>query len=416
MSNSKFFEDTVKGLFNNSACSDVVLIANSTNFYLISSILKEKAPKLFAELETSVLSSSTSTTNSSTNTAEPEKLLESLVQKICNKRSLKITDLNVKSEIVGTVLESMYGKSLEDVMTIDNLNEFYVVAVRFGMDYIEDQLSGIIEDLSNEDFVKAFKQNPSLYLYAYELIGRMASLPEDEVLELTYLLSYDDILKVLSSDDLMCQEEFTLAVAENWCTTCDSKESDIRRDASQCVEVMKCVRLEHLCPDFLVSRVKSHPHIPSERYVEVIENMVRGIAPSSRRRGHVFAIGKVDKTYVGFRLITRDEVETTKFDRNFERSYNKYNGVYCLESTKSNVLMCAEGELMHGEYYVRTDETNIRGRSIVQLKTGDVPSENFKSIVHLINARKTTGESSSDDDDDDGKVTGLFVRVGKKFT
>src|SRR5579872_2618519 len=258
--------DILQSLFNQSACSDIMLSFNSVQYFLISNVIKELAPALLSEVTVpKVISLSTGDDKA------VQDLTTYLVQTICNKKLITITDPTISDFTVKAVLEHLYGKSLEGLMTVDNAHEFFALNQRFGgIESVKNHFDKVIKDLPNDKFVTLFLKPMAHVIPCVslsEFVRRFSTFTPSELELYIPQLSFEMMIQLLSSNGLEFSENTIFHIANIWCKV----HSD---NPDNCSKVMTYVKLEQLAPKILTIAVKSCPYIKFEHYLEALEKTV----------------------------------------------------------------------------------------------------------------------------------------------
>lgn len=414
--NSKWSSDKiVLSLFNKHNCSDILLVFNSTQFYLISDIIKAQAPKLFSEIEAGTIhpsqSLSVSTSDMPKNKTSDDKTIENLsnylLQTFCNKKKITINDPTVSVTTVTAVLEYIYGKTLDDAFIKANMIEIYAIGDRFGIDDIKEKINMTIRSTSDEQFLElrqVIKTDSAIAkVIDASFVMRKFDLANSKVLEFFSQVDFDNIMKVVTSEDSTYTEEEIFSLANAWCQNHTSQ-------AEQCEQVMAGVKLEGLSPKTIIEKVKTNPYIKQERYFEFLEKMLHRIpyTPCVRSTS-VIAVGKLGTVYFGYRMVTRADIDSAKFIPVFWELYNKLNGIPSLDDFVSNIVSCIDCELEnYKNCYIRTYQRKLKKGDIVQFSTAYTPPEDFKAELSIRSMDKTLSKATE-------KLTGLFIRDTVSF-
>jgi len=400
--------------------SDVVLVFNEEKYFLASVLVKEYAPYLFAEFEHRSAPTIPSILSSDLTPEQVISNLTSLVSKAYNKKTINMTAPSISRETLNAVLGSMYGQTLE--ITSLNILEVYEISKQFGIKHLMEECKKVYHNSITLDNLFDFYQralsekSPLLEITQNYLIANMISLPRDQLLAFVEKLSEDDIIDILTSNDLNCNEDLVYEMADRWC-----KQSNL--DASHKQEVMSYVKLDLLSSKLLVNEVKRNPYVTGNRYVQILE--ARALASDKtnnllRRSTSIslIAIGKLHSTYDNYRLITKEEVNTTAFRTLFKQEYDKLNGIYSLDDFAVDLVCCQDHNLCIGDIgtcdYLRGnrngyDVPSAKKQTIFQeLRSIDVSVENMKHHTQNINV---TGQSATNPRD----TTGIFVSTKVKL-
>lgn len=394
-------EKILLSLFNQPACSDIILSFNSVHYYLISNVIKEAAPALLSEIVVpQVLNLATSDDKSI------EGLTAMLMQNVLNKKLININDLAISDSTVKAVLEHLYGKSIEGVMTVDNVHEFFALSQRFGgIDSVKVHFDKVVKDFPNDKFASLFLKATS-YVHPCvslnELIRRLPRFTSAELELYIPQLSLEVVIQLLSSDDLECTENMIFQMATLWCHAHND-------NLDSCSKIMACIKFEHLELKILTTAVKSCPFVKPECYLETLEKVVMTRVhdvPFTRKSFcWKFAIGKVDGNYIGYRLVTMEDIYNESFRQMFDDSYIRFGGIPSLDTFISDIVCGAGWELRLNNWYIRTESQYIKKQNIVKFYTrqaGATP-EYIKANLELIEFIR------GDSDANVSKTTGLYI-------
>ena len=410
-SDSKWSSDKiVLSLFNKHNCSDMLLVFNSTQFFLISDIIKARAPRLFSEIEAGTIhpsqSLSVSTSDMPENKTSENETIENLsnylLQTFCNKKKITIDDPTISVTTVTAVLEYVYGKTLDDAFIKANIIEIYAVGDRFGIDDIKEKIHTIIRSTPNDQFIELCQvmkcYSTIAKVFEASIVTRKFDSNDSKILELFSRIDFDSIMKIVTDEHSMYTEEEIFNLAHAWCQNHPDQ-------TNQCEQVMAGVKLEDLSPKTIIEKVKTNPYIKQERYFEFLEKMLHRIPHISLMRSvSVIAVGKFGTVYPGYRMTTRSDIDSAEFISLFRQLYNKLNGIYSLDYFDSNIVSCADCELDDSKnYYIRTDQRNLKKGDIAQFSTIRLRPEEFKINLSIRSIDKNGLRT-------DEKLTGLFVR------
>jgi hypothetical protein len=436
---------TIKSSFNNSSRSDVIVTINGDKFHVSAPLLEVQAPTLFAEL--TVLTAPTLSSEATVTEQQMATHLSSLITQTMGKRVVTIVDPELKRDVVLALLEYMYDKPVD--VTLANASDIYVAATRFGMKEFVQKVKSLLHcsltmtsahDIyvtatklgMNEIAQKAEKlikdsvmETPTeTFLEAYAkametknpltekdwksaLVAKLAILPQEEVLKFTSKMSCTDLVELINSPDLKCEEDLIYEIGEKWCRT---KEESVGPRTKQCL--MSYIKLELLSGTVLVTKAKVNPDVSQEAYTQAWEKVVMSVtdARPRRRNGLIFALGKITGTYGGYRLVTKDEVKTVNFLNWFAEYYEKYNGIFCLDTFLPNIVCCAD----HVMCLLRDTKDSwlktapVTKDTFTKLRTDSHTPDDIKQKIMSIYVSANTRTGVSDD-------AGLFVLIGTKF-
>lgn len=408
-SDSEFFLDTLKSFYNDSALSDVILVLNSSKYYLISALLKRFTPALYKELE-DIPNIAHPSLFTGVSMEQITSNLLTLLSRTHHKKILTITLQSVSKETIDAVLGSIYGKPLE--ITTANLAEVYTLSQRFGIEHIiskcqERYRSNITTENLLEIYQLALDTKSSFEsIVKSTFTTKINLLPKEKVLEFTSKLSYDAITEMITSP-LCCTEDLIYEIADSW----SKGENCVRSD--QPGILMSKVKLEALSVNLLVTKVKDNTTINAKLYLETLESKLLKYASidinlsSMRDLSYMFAVGRLKQTYQGYRLITKEEINHIKFQELFTSVYNRFNGIYCLDTFNADIVCCREWSLgLVSCEFLRFNDGVIKKETIERFTTGNLGGHlNANDTQERIHTLCVTGAPAISVNDN----TGLFI-------
>jgi|SRR5579872_84988 len=356
-----------KSLYNNPNHADLVLIFNDVKYHLLSVVVQQYAPLLYAEFEKVQTPSIATSTDPTID--QMMASLTSLISRLPQRKTLTITDQTISQELVNAILETMYGKSME--ITIATLSSVYTLSTKFGIEYLKKSCLEVFQKSVNvatliEDYQKAIvEKSPLESVYKEILVGNLMRVPKDKLLSFTNQLSLKDITELITNPNLGCTEDWVWELIEN------------RSDKS---ELVSYVQLEKLSTPTLL-KVKSY--VPLETYTVVLEKHLAQLSTligSSFRTGiSMIALGKLNGKYPGYRLLTKKDFDThlNKIMDVFKNDYTS-NGIYCLDDLTPGVVCCAERNIAHDDHYLRV----VSSHANTNIKLASRRELNSESLIY----------------------------------
>jgi len=390
--------DTFRSLYNKPQFADVILTLNDSKYYLMSPVLEQYAPSLYLELESQATIPQTTPLD-----LTPEQLIASL-NTLLNKKTLTISEPKITKEIADGVIESIYGKPMD--ITSSHLLGIYILSTRFGMKDLSTQcIDTFKKNIKLEtllaDCQKALDENSSMKALLFStVIDNLDIFPKEKLLDFTNKLCKTDILQLTSSDQLSCSEDLVYEIADSW--------FKIHLDPT----IYSHIKLDCLSPHILVSHVKRNPQIDHSTYLKVLEENY--IKSASYKRGGIarknkyrFAIGAYRASYDGYHLITKKEVETSKFRELFKSEYTRLKGIRSLVNDYAVQLVCCQDYNLGAtrvtcKNYLKGSHRKAYTNQFFQLETSCNLPETF--FVELDTIYVTNDNANTVDDN-----TGLFV-------
>jgi len=403
---------TIQSLYNDPGCSDIVVVFNSESYHLMSKFVKIAAPGLYDEIDKITVTEPSVPIFSPEMTADVAltKFTEILTKKT-QKKTLTISEPSVSKDVVGAVFESMYGKPLE-VSTV-NLNEMYILGIKFGMQSLIQKCTDIIKKLSSTDvlldsYQKAVvAKSPLLSHYQNAFMSMMTLFLKEKIFGITRQLDYAALIEFLKSDKLTCSEDYVYEIIEDWV-----RGNNIGLTQTQTKELYSLVKLELLSVDFLMTRVKGHIHtyVDHDAYVKAFEEsamrFIRDKQPCTTRTViMLFAFGKHEGLYQGYRQVTKEDVNNPTFKQALQKQYVKYNGLHCLDSlSPADVVCCATGEpiAILDNSWLRFLNKSLEKDHIVLSNTSQCDVKNVKESIGTVHVSQQMHKKEADD-------VGLFV-------
>jgi len=399
----KFLLETIKSFYNDSTHSDVVLDVNGDKYYLLLPLIKKYAPLLHKEIEETPVNPPVT----SPELSEVLSNITTLFSKLQNKKSVTLPNISVTKEVISVVFETMYGKPLE-IST--NLASVYVLSTRFGMDHLTTQCvekfrkDSVNLDTLLEDYKKVVTSgSPLVKLWAQVLQENLWYFPEDKLMEFVAKLSYDDLFKLLNNPTLESYSDRMYELIVHW--------NSVNGDTSKMASLLGLVKLENLSIDILTTKVKHNPFVSQEAYINALEMQLNSNHRVNGLTRTMFGIGRLNGYYHNYRLLTKAEVETSKFKDLFVKTYTKFKAIYCLDTFGADVVCCVTHPLivMDGWWLrMENDAVDVAKGTMVQLsatnRTAKETLENISTIV--VGVREIYSSAQN---------TGLFVWDQIKF-
>jgi hypothetical protein len=390
MSTSKQLDFLIETVYNNPLHSDVVLELNDTKYYLILTVIKRAAPLLFEEFET--IPNPTLPIPPSSD-LPIDQLLANLVTSLSKpKKTLKMTVTGVTQGVADMLLKSMYGRYLS--IHSSNALEVHQLSTRFGMNDITPECINVVKESIKiptllEDYQKALSENsPFKQIYFDAMVDNLGLFPMAKVLEFINKMTFEVITQFVSNPKLNCTEDLVYEMIDSWIHTNGA-------NTEQYQSLVSKIKLELLSFELLTSKVKLSPVIDQAVYVKVLETKIfNHKVLKYLRNGDVeqgFAIGRIDQTYDGYRLLTSQDICTNSFRKLFNDHYISKNGILCLDSFEANNLCIAKRRLtMYSNFnrmnwYVRIDVKDVKKDTYVKFCTGHhTDQQMILNDLHLI--------------------------------
>ena len=124
---------------------------------------------------------------------------------------------------------------------------------------------------------------------------------------------------------------------------------------------------------------------------------------------YVFAFGKPDVKYRGYRIITEEECKSPQLVKLFADEYRKNNGLWSLDEFNADVLCNDKRPLcIKNWYWIRLNNKNVNKNTIIQFKVSNGSEDYFMSRVDEI-------MSHTDRNNEPRHNTRLFVLSGVNF-
>lgn len=355
---------TVQDLYNDRELSDIKVIVNNEEHYVMSRFVKTVAPKLWDNVETIRSASSPSAPHSLFQVSDlsPEEAVKRIANVISQQTQKKYTIVSytmpcISNNSVTVVLESLYGKPV--MFSLENLDEIHQLSTIFGMHsllaqcikFLQEQIDGFKTALIPTAFVNAWKKaikekSPLLSQYHNAIMQNLFRQPRDHILVIVLNFEFDILQEFLKSETLICGEDVIYEIVKNWIAA-------NLVTSQQIADLYSMVKLELLSVDYLITKVKPNPEGPSyAAYVKALEesatrcigyrqkNAIRGANLSNI----IFRWGKHQATYLGYHQVTKEEVGTEAFRQLLKEQYLKNNGFASLDNFTAFQLYCSSGE------------------------------------------------------------------------
>src|SRR5579872_2969748 len=140
----------------------------------------------------------------------------------------------IATKFAMTELTQKIQKSLQDSVTMTNANDIHTIATKFGMAELTQKADKIRQDSVMatptetflEAYTKAMETTDPLIQKRWKpaLIAKLAMLSQEKVLELTSKMNHNDIIELINSPDVKCEEDLVYEIVAKWCETHDSVE------------------------------------------------------------------------------------------------------------------------------------------------------------------------------------------------
>jgi|SRR5579872_2444624 len=341
-----------ESVFNNPKFSDIVLDFNSTQYHLMSVVVQEYAPALYAEFEAIQLPSILTPSASAT----PDEIIASIsavVSKNHQKKTLVISLPKIELQNLENLLRSMYSTPLNikyifdgfTNLTTTNIGDFYTLSKKFGMKEIFDDCTDLIRSkISSETLLKEYQtatnlQLPYVELYQTALKMRLTWLPKDELLEFVTKMSYEDFTELLKVPNLDYNAILTYEMVESWSRANTGPEKDERVS-----NLLSNVKFDRLPSTFLITHVKSNRYVDPDTYLKALECSI--LSKSSVSLPFKFALGQFDAKYDGYHLVTVTEIMNDKYKSLFVGEYHQKDGICSFVDVKSRVYVCCNTNIL----------------------------------------------------------------------
>ena len=408
---SEIYNSFGKELFNNPEYSNVVLIFNDVKYHLMSHLVEKHAPLLAAKFaaETIPGPALATSTNSESDSDSMITSLSNLLGKMVNKKTVKITDSTISNQTVTTVLESFYGKPVGEVES--KIVEFVALANLFGMeDLYKSCCSKFKLGITRGNFFEKYQtecndpdpsiSSPWKYAFLTFFAERMVLFPQEKMTAFFNGLSYDDLMKILSMDMIRIREELLYELVCNWITH-TSCAGDLA------INILAKMRLEHMSVEFLINKIKRDNRIDYQRYVTAIETLLQSKTCSLHNRKSRtetnFCLGKRDKKYIGYRLITATDLKDQRVIALLEVELKSMGGIVSLDNYTGDAIGCSGGTLaiLNNRWLRLGQTTEIVEGDIVSITA---TSHTAESVIQNINTIFVSSDISIG-------YAGLFVPI-----
>ena len=345
--------ETMQSLYNNSKHSDIVLNMNGVQYYLLSPLVEKCAPLLAKEFDNASVKSCDLSPELDAD-QDVDRNAKQYVNQYVNqyatqllsllstvgKKVVTLTEPKVSNEVVSSVLSFIYGKPLE--ITETNCMEIYILSIRFGMEYLSTQCITAFEktldiDTIIDNYIHAIKSDsPFVKILLDRLVKWINFIPENDLIEAMTKVSYECVRDLITHPNLSDNVDLKYKVAERW-----SEIDDTHRSFAS--DLLSHIKLELLSTDLLITSVKNNPCVTTEKYLEVLEHIIQNNSTprKNKKNSHLFGIGKLNKVYPGYSLVSNTLLVGSDFCDLFRKKYKKTNGIYCLDDLDKGYVCSA---------------------------------------------------------------------------
>lgn len=215
-------------------------------------------------------------------------------------------------------------------------------------------------------------------------------MPRNELFDFIEKQSFDFVNELLSKHGNAINSDLAYELVDRW-GTFENSSLECRTTAI-CI-LFAHIKLESLSGEVLVGKVKVNPCISHNDYVRALETKLRDQPNNSFP---IFAVGKLDKTYPNYRLVTDDEINNKSFVSKFIESYNK-NYLHALDTYKNDDIICAKNYHLKVDHdkrvrYIRLYQEN--GKTLIRTIDTDVNTTRF--LLPTLSLCESQGIAMSD--------------------
>jgi len=368
--------------FNNPILSDFILTVNRESFYLSSDVLTKYTDFFKTKVEHQNINSD-----------------KNSVIVVVAKNVINVDDSNLKSEYVTAVLKSMYGIPLN--INESNVMEIYSVSKKFRMkDLIGTCEDTIIENVNYEtlfdDYLKAISEKSFMRdIYEKILKTNLFMYNNDQLFEFILKIPLNDFYSLLQLN-VECSESLMYKIAEKYCkrnslSLCtEGNLEEVSATATVSygdkIKIMSLIKLEKLSGNFLVTNIKNNRYINRSNYYYHLERIALDY---QKLDGNIFAFGKPDVKYQGYRIITKKECDSVQFAKLFADQYRKNNGLWSLDEFNVDVLcndtypLCIRNGSRNGSW-IRLGDKDVKRNTFVKFKVSFDDENKFMNCVDEI--------------------------------
>lgn len=345
-------------LFNDVDVYDVIVENDGKQYHLMSKLLKKHSPFFSKELDKIEIKQDPMMISSNSQS----KLF------LSGKKIIKLDQYQLNNEAVIKVLRNMYGEQL--TITKDNAIDFLKIGTLFEMIKILNECSKFLEEnikldtLLNDLTEAALSKSLLMPVYHRAFMVKILMFERDDVLRLMTGLPIESLLEILSSDELACPEDYVFDIVDHI-----TKAMVLPDCLNDCLKLMSCVRLSLLSETKLLEKAKVHPFVDKYKYIEALEFNIRPNDDFVSRSCIVFAIGKMNEQYDGYRIVTNNEIQNKIFLYLFKKTY-LLQGIYCLDNFnngREKQLSTSTHLIKMNDYLVRPIKDDIMKGQFVRL-------------------------------------------------
>jgi len=242
-------------------------------------------------------------------------------QNLFKKKVVKISDPLLTKEAILKMIDFVHGKKIEKYS-----DDLMYACIFFGI----SNFAHLLSEMSSELFLKyylKFIQTNDILLSDCEKWFKSHVNTYSNLIDFTSQLSLEYLTSILSSDDLVCDEDLIYEIANNYCVVHNKPE------------ILSCVRFSLLPSLTIIDKVKKNPNISPEQFNIVLEN--RLLKKMDIHRGfskEKYIIGAADETYEGYRLVTTNEIKSLIFLNDLNLFYETKKGLLSIQNFMGGYL------------------------------------------------------------------------------
>lgn len=351
---------SLQTLFNVPEVSNVVIHLNGKLYYLISHVLKHHSPffgEILGDTDSSLLQLSCDDPN--------------IRMYVTKKKVIQFDLFELDSESVIQLLRYMYGDKL--TISTDNAHHFLKIGQKFQMNSIIDACYKCIEsNMKTETLIDDYKyvlstNNTLIPIFHRKFLSSISVLDKQKVLELTAGFTHETIIELLKN--VSCHEDYKFDIALHYCQN---------NSGCQKEEIMLLINLPMMTKEKLINEAKDHVNI--EKYCFALEchvDRTKMMAVIKKSNKHIFAIGKRDGKYNGYRTVTNQDFNDS-FIEKIKFSHQMCGRFHCLEDMQyfNKIAICTDNghAIMIDGYFVRIKDIENNAASLCT-HNGDITSD-----------------------------------------
>lgn len=265
----------------------------------------------------------------------------------------------------------MYGDKL--TISPDNAHHFLKISQHLKMDPIIDECYKCIEsNIKTETLIDDYKKvlstnNTFIPIFYRKFLSSITALDKQKVLEFIVGFTSEMIIDLLKN--VKCCENYKFDIALKYV------QNNI---GCQKEEIMSLINFPMMTKEKLVNEAKDHVSI--EKYCYALEchiDKTKMIAIMMKSGKHLFAIGKKNNEYDGYRMVTNEDFNDS-FTEKIEMYHQICERFFCLEDMQGFEKLAigtSDGHAIKTNgYFIRIKSIDNNAASLFSYSIGDIRS------------------------------------------